>query len=135
MSCRAGNYFYCVTTIVVLWRSAGYVNKHVNLCTIWFLSAWITKISVFNIKISKQEHIFEQNIVSIQMIFYCVYIRLIKFVIFSNNIGVRLICKFFRSVLKTTLYNKVCQWLAEVFSGYPVWSTQKFDHHDITEIS
>ena len=42
-----------------------------------------------------------------------------------------------RGVLDTTLCDKVCQWLAtgQWFSlGIPVSSTNKTDHHDITEI-
>ena len=42
-----------------------------------------------------------------------------------------------RGVLDTTLYDKVCQWLATGlwFSlGTPVSSTNKTDHHDLTEI-
>jgi hypothetical protein len=34
-------------------------------------------------------------------------------------------------VLNTTLCDKVCQWLSP---GTPVSSTNKTDHHDITEI-
>ena len=40
-------------------------------------------------------------------------------------------------MLDTTLYDKVCQWLATGlwFSpGTPVSSTNKTDHHDIAEI-
>ena len=42
-----------------------------------------------------------------------------------------------RDVLDTTLCDKVCQWLmaGQWFSpGTPVSSTNKTDHHDITEI-
>ena len=42
-----------------------------------------------------------------------------------------------RCILNTTLCDKVCQWLAagQWFSpGTPVSSTNKTDHHDITEI-
>ena len=42
-----------------------------------------------------------------------------------------------RGVLDTTLYNKVCQWLATGWwfsSGTPVSSTNKTDRHDIAEI-
>ena len=42
-----------------------------------------------------------------------------------------------KTVLDTTLCDKVCQWLATVqcFSpSTPVSSTNKTDHHDITEI-
>jgi hypothetical protein len=42
-----------------------------------------------------------------------------------------------RGVLGTTIYNKVCQWLAigQWFSpGTPDSSINKIDHHDITEI-
>ena len=44
-----------------------------------------------------------------------------------------------RGVLDTTLlgYDKVCQWLATDWwfsPGTPVSSTNKTDHHDITEI-
>jgi hypothetical protein len=40
-------------------------------------------------------------------------------------------------VLDTTLYEKVCQWLAAgrwFFPGTPVSSTNKTDRHEITEI-
>jgi hypothetical protein len=40
-------------------------------------------------------------------------------------------------VLNTTLCDKVCQWLVTGWwfsSGFPVSSTNKSDHHDITEI-
>jgi hypothetical protein len=50
-------------------------------------------------------------------------------VVSSNPLG--------RGVLYTTLCDKVCQWLAagQWFSmGAPVSSTNKTDHHDITEI-
>jgi len=50
-------------------------------------------------------------------------------------------CEFesrsWRGVLDTTLSDKVYQWLAtgQWFSpGTPVFSTNKTDHHDITEI-
>jgi len=42
-----------------------------------------------------------------------------------------------RSVLNTTLCDKVCQWLATClwyFTGTPDSSTQTTDRHDITEI-
>ena len=42
-----------------------------------------------------------------------------------------------RGVLDTTLCDKVCQWLAAGCSfslGTPISSTNKTDHHDITEI-
>ena len=41
-----------------------------------------------------------------------------------------------RGVLDTTLYDKVCQWLATGLwfsAGTPVFSTNKTDRHDITE--
>ena len=44
---------------------------------------------------------------------------------------------FRRSVLDTTLCDKVCQWLAAgrwVSPGTPVSSTNKTDHHNIAEI-
>ena len=51
-------------------------------------------------------------------------------------------CEFenrsWRGVLDTTLWNKVCQWLAtdRWFSpGTPVSSTNKFDSHDIIQLS
>ena len=39
-----------------------------------------------------------------------------------------------RGVLNTTLSNKVCQWLAAVFSRYYHFLTNKTDGHDATEI-
>ena len=42
-----------------------------------------------------------------------------------------------RGTFDTTLYDKVCQWLAAgrcFFPGSPVSSTNKTDRHDITEI-
>ena len=36
-----------------------------------------------------------------------------------------------QGVLEITLYDKVCQWFSP---GTPVSSTNKTDHHDITEI-
>ena len=45
--------------------------------------------------------------------------------------------RFRRGVLDTTLYDKVCQWLAACrwfFPGSPVSSTNKTDRHEITEI-
>jgi len=42
-----------------------------------------------------------------------------------------------RGVLDTTLFDKVCQWLAKgrwVSPGTPVSFTNKTDHHDKTEI-
>jgi hypothetical protein len=47
------------------------------------------------------------------------------------------VCLNMWGVLDTTLCDRVCQWLAtgQWFSpGTPVFSTNKFDHHDITEI-
>jgi hypothetical protein len=44
---------------------------------------------------------------------------------------------FRRGVLDTTLFDKLCQWLAtgRWFSpGSPISSTNKIDRHDITEI-
>ena len=42
-----------------------------------------------------------------------------------------------RGVLNTTLCDKVCQWLATGWwfsAGTPVSSTNKSDHHELTEI-
>ena len=39
-----------------------------------------------------------------------------------------------RGVLDTTIYDKVCQWLATGRWFSPISSTNKGDHHDITEI-
>ena len=41
------------------------------------------------------------------------------------------------SVIDTTLYDKVCQWLVKgrwFYPGTPIYSTNKSDHHNITEI-
>jgi hypothetical protein len=47
-------------------------------------------------------------------------------------------CEFqshsWRGVLDTTIYDKVCQWLVTDQRFSPVSSTDKTDHHDITEI-
>ena len=45
--------------------------------------------------------------------------------------------KYRQGVLDTTLCDQVCQWLAAgrwFSTGTPVSSTNKTDHHDITEI-
>jgi len=47
-------------------------------------------------------------------------------------------CEFqscsWQGVLDTTIYDKVCQWLATGQRFSPVSSTDKTDHHVITEI-